>query len=75
MSRELEITWTSDVLRRLAAEAPVQQAYLQKLDVDADELALEYVDLFRLADARWRNGELTQNEHAALKMLNTCFTP
>jgi hypothetical protein len=61
----------SDVLRRLAAPAPEQQAYLQKLGVDADELALEYDDLFRLADERWRNGELTQNEYDVLKTLNT----
>jgi hypothetical protein len=68
-------SWATDALdrtlQRLAAEAPAQQAYLQKLDIDADEFALEYDDLFRRAEARWRAGELTQIEYDALKALNT----
>lgn len=60
----------SVVLRRLAAEAPSQQAYLQELDVEADELALEYDDLFRLADVKRRNGDLVSKEYDALKALN-----
>jgi hypothetical protein len=63
--------WTRIVLGRLAAEAPTQQAYLQKLNGTDDQLALGYDDLFRVADARLCDGEITQIEYDALKELHT----
>jgi len=59
-----------EALQRLAESPAEQEAYLRKLDVGIDELALEYDDLFHLVDAKFRTGELGASEREALSTLS-----
>jgi len=60
----------SKVLSILAQPWQEQVRYLECHRVDADELALEFDDLFCVADAKREAGELSEKEHKALHRLD-----
>jgi hypothetical protein len=63
-------TSLAEVVSRLADSSSKQEAYLERLGVGVDELALEFDDLFRLAGGKLQAGELAAHEYDALSALD-----
>ncbi|MEV0353263.1 hypothetical protein AB0H88_46565 [Nonomuraea sp. NPDC050680] len=58
--------WIRDVLTRLSWDADRQMEHVRSLNVDVDELALEFDDALHLAQAKVQHGLLSRRALEAL---------
>ncbi|TVL88450.1 hypothetical protein [Streptomyces sp. SAJ15] len=74
-TRDASFRWRLllNALVALAADADTQLAWLDKYQVEADELALDFDHAFRMADSMQADGLLDEKTMDRLRLIDTIF--